>query len=189
MGWCKLPGRDWEPGWTSEGCAQAGGVYSENNPDGPGRCFISTILTRSYGQAILELGQTYETHLAFRDDVLNSSPLGERFVENYYTHNPTIIPLVMGDYQLMADAMTTWMSILGFVRATVAVARGDQTTAEMQEQRFTEEMHDSVSRLLDRLRAKSQDADFQAWIDEVKEELARHVSLSPQQALETIRRG
>ncbi|WP_329583308.1 hypothetical protein [Streptomyces sp. NBC_01361] len=186
MGWCKLPGRDWEPGWTSEGCAQAGGVYSETNPTPV--CFVATILTRSYGQAILELGQTYDTAIAFRDDVLGSSPLGQRFVENYYKYNPTMLPLIMGDYEIMAEAMVAWKSLVGFSKAMVAVARGNEVAAELQESQLSEELHGTLARLLDRLRGKSEDEDFQAWIDQVKEELARYVGLSYQQALETIRR-
>ncbi|ARZ72561.1 hypothetical protein M1P56_16715 [Streptomyces sp. HU2014] len=184
MGWCKLHG-EWQPGWSSEACAAAGGQYSET---GPGTCFVATILTRSYGQAILELGQTYGTAIAFRDQVLGSSPPGTQLVENYYRYNPTILPLVMGDYELMAEAMTTWTSIVSFVRATVAAARGGEAAEEFPEQRLTQELHDNVTHLLDRLQSKSEDADFHTWIDEVKEELARYVNLSPQQALETIHR-
>lgn len=187
MGWCKLPGADWEPGWSSEGCARAGGRYSETGP-GNGICFVATILTRSYAQAILELGQTYETAVAFRDEVLGSSPLGEELVETYYRYNPTILPLVMDDYELMAEAMTTWRSILVFVTATVAAARGGEVAEELQERRLTDELHGRVTRLLDRLRAKSEDTGFRAAIDEVKEELVRYVGLSPQEALETLRR-
>lgn len=121
--------------------------------------------------------------------MLASSQLGGRFIENYYRYNPAILSLVMGDYELMAEAMTTWRGILDFVRATVATARGGEVAEGVHEQRLTEELHNSVTRLLDRLRDKSEDADFRTWIDDIKEELARYVNLSPQQALETLRRA
>jgi hypothetical protein len=186
MGWCKLPGSDeYEPGWSSEGCAAAGGVYSETDPNAK-FCFVATILTRSYGLAILELGASYETASAFRDEVLASSPLGQHMVDAYYKYNPAILSVVMGDYPLMAEAMTAWKSILAFVTATVATARGE--VAEFQELRYTKEQHAQVTAVLERLRAKSPDPSFNAFITEVNEEMARYVGMSPREALETCRR-
>src|SRR5262249_52048065 len=162
----------------------AGGVYSETNPEDiiKDNCFVRTILTRSYGDAILQLGASYQTACGFRDEVLASSRLGEHMVETYYKYNPAVLKLVMGDYRLMAEAMTAWTSILGFVTATVAVARGGEVARELQERRYTQEQHAQVTGVLDRLRAKSADASLSAAIAEVNEELARYVGMSPHEA-------
>lgn len=171
MGWCKLPGRDWEPGWTSEGCAAAGGQYSETGP-GNG-CFVTTILTRSLSQANLDLGQTYQYQIAFRDEVLASSPVGKRMIKIYYKYNPTILSIVLRNYELLAESMKTWMSILDFVTATViAAGRSGDVPEEHRRLRFSKALHDRIVRLLDRLRAGSEDKGFHGALDEVKEELS-----------------
>ena len=191
-GWCKLPGSNWQFGWTADACARQGGQWSETGPDTPaqgGGCFITSILTRSLGQAILDLGKTYQSQIDFRDDVLSSSPLGSRMVATYYKFNPTIPPIVMGDYELLAESIGTWLSIQDFVKASVASAGGHgAASAEHRGLRFGESQHRRILCLLDRFRAGSSDPEFHAALEEVKEELAGYVGLTPHDAIARLRR-
>ncbi len=195
MGWCLLPGGNWEPGWSSEECAAAGGVYSETGPPSNGNggghnCFVRTILTRSLAEAILDLGRTYQSAVDFRDEVLGSSPVGKRMIKTYYKYNPAILQIVLGNYELLAESLRTWKSILPFVRATDALATGrfDELAEQHRQLRFNKRVHDRVIRLLDRLRSESEDKGFHAALSDVKEELSRYVGLTPEEALERIRR-
>ena len=187
MGWCKLPGGDWEPGWSSEGCAAAGGVYSESKPP-EGDCFLSTILTRSLAQTILELGRTYQVQMAFRE-LLQSSAVGKRMVILYYKHNPTMQLIARHDPLLLAESINTWLSVLEFVTATTVVAsRNSDASPEYSKLRFNKQLHDRVVQLLNRFGEGSKDKRFQLALKEVEQELSRYVGLTPGEALKTLRR-
>ena len=193
MGWC-LIGGGWAAGYTEAECNDAGGVYSETgpNPDNgddqsPYRCFIRTILTRSFAQAILDLGGTYESAVAFRDGVLGSSAIGKKMIKTYYKYNPTMQAIALRNYDLLADSMKTWQMILPFVRATVAAAEGKPPGGGAAP-RFTKGLHARVAKLIDRLGADSQDERFHAALAEVKAELARYAGLTPEGAMEALRR-
>lgn len=183
MGWCKFPGQDWEPGWTSEACAAGGGQYSEGNPSAI--CFVRTILTRSLGEAILELGQTYDTAVAFRDKILSSTPEGKRLVALYYRHNPAMVGRMSGDYELMGESIATWVLIVPFIEGMVESGKkaGSKDSRDLQ---FTRDMHERVVGLLDRLAGRQPDESLAALIEQVKAESAKFVGRTPKEALETF---
>ena len=150
-------------------------------------CFVTTILTRSFAQAILDLGGTYESAVAFRDGVLGSSAIGKKMIKTYYKYNPTMLSIVLRDYDLLSDSIKTWQMILPFVRATVAAAEG-KSPGGGAAPRFTKGLHARVAKLIDRLGAESKDEGFHAALADVKSELARYEGLTPEKALETLRR-
>jgi hypothetical protein len=193
MGCCKFHGHAPLHGYTKHDCEAAGGEWvecptpSDNDTDS---CFVTTILTRSLGQAILDLGKTYQSQIDFRDKVLASSPLGRAMITLYYKYNPVLLSVAMTHYELLGEAMKTWMSVLSFVEAAVAMAEGRREAVPRARARlkFTRDQYRRIVSLMDRFRAESDDRNFHRAMNKVKTELAGYVGLTPAEAVERLQR-
>jgi hypothetical protein len=195
MGWCRWAGHGWHAGFTKEECDAVLGQYSETDPnagsdDDTDSCFVTTIMTRSLAQTILDLGQTYRTQINFREDVLRSSARGTQMVALYYKYNPTLRSIAKRDPELLGESVHVWFSMQPFIEAVVALARGDESPAAepSEEIRFANVTHQRIERLFDRLRAGSADRDFHAALDSAAYELSGYVGLTPAEALDRLRR-
>jgi len=195
MGWCKQGNLVYQVNSPDE----CNGTYSSNPPDagggsgggGGGFCFVRTILTRSLGQNILALGTTYDAHIAFRDRVLDKSPIGRRFVKIYYRYNPKALNLAIANPSLLGQAVHAWLIVAPFVAAVVAASSAtDKTPAtKARPMRFNRAVHGRVVRLLRAIRAEATDKGLKKAIDEVEAELKHYVGLTPEEALQTINRA
>src|SRR5262249_10687974 len=150
----------WNAGYSKVECDDVQGVYMDKCPGSNGSkngCFITTILTRSLGQAILDMGKSYQTQIDFRDNVLASSPLGKRMIKLYYEHNPAILSVVMRDYTLLAESINTWMATQNFINAVLATEAGRHADIPAAHRRikFNKGLHGRVVKLIDRLQADS----------------------------------
>jgi hypothetical protein len=177
---------------NKETCDAALGTYY---PDGTGTgtkdttlCFISSILTRTLAQTILNLGTTYQAQLDFRDKVLNTSPAGKRFVKLYYGINPAMLAVAAANFALLGKAIDTWYTISPFVAAVVRTASDADAGASLNRVRFTKTSHRKVISLFGDLRTHSQDKALKRALDEVERELNRYVGLTPSAALAMLQR-
>jgi hypothetical protein len=193
MGWCTIGNTTFQVNSPDE----CNGTYSSTPPDAGGGgggggsfCFIKTIMTRSLGQNILDLGTTYDAQIAFRDDVLNGSPIGRRFVRLYYRHNPSALKLVAANPTLLGQAIHTWFIIAPFVGAVVAASssNGGGRAGQNSRMRFNRAIHGRVVRLLRALRAESGNPGLKRALLDVEAELRHYVGLTPEEALATIKR-
>jgi hypothetical protein len=160
-----------------------------------GICFIRTILTPALAKNILTLGVTYQSALDFRDDVLETNALGKRFVKLYYRHNPAARDLVLFNPTLLGQAIHAWLIIAPFAEAVVAAASpaGKKRANGKRPMRFTRMMHRRVVDVLETVRRDAMEAgegkEFNKAVDEVLAELKRYVGLTPEEALQTLRRS
>lgn len=149
-------------------------------------------MTRSLGQIILELGTTYNAQVAFRDTVLNISPIGRRFVKLYYRINPKMLDVARRNPTLLGEAIHAWFIIAPFVQAVVMAASTSDTKTRSAKQRpirFTRAMHGRVVRLLRSIRNEGEDKALRRDLIKVEAELRRYVGLTPEEALEKLNRG
>ena len=158
MGWCRWAGHGWHAGFTKEECDAVIGEYSDTDPNAgttDTNCFVTTIMSRSLAQTILDLGKTYQTlQSGFRDDVLKSSPSGVEMVNLYYKYNPTLRSIVVKDPELLGNAIHTWFSMQPFVEAVVAGARAGAERAardQYRDIRFAEVTHRPIEGLFERI--------------------------------------
>ena len=148
-------------------------------------------MTRSLGQIILDLGTTYQSQIAFRDLVLNTSQIGRRFVKLYYRINPKMLNAARRNPTLLGQAIHTWFIIAPFVQAVVAAS--DSETKERRPGqrpiRFTRATHQRLIRLLRAIGNEGKDKTLRRDLKEVEAELRRYVGQTSEEVLRTLNRG
>lgn len=194
-GYCIIAGRC-QDGFTEDDCKASKGSFGlgtcaeRKPPDGPS-CLMAAALPTAANNAIVTVALTYKHQVDFREQVLERSAIGKKFVKMYYEHKERMISLGLNNLGLLAEMFSAWIRIVNFVTATSAIAAGQKKSvpADHRKMTFTKAQHERCQGVLDRLGDCCDCEDFHELIDASKKELAHYVGLTPEQALAKIRRN
>lgn len=134
---------------------------------------------------ILQLAETYQNTVDFRDQVLATSPRGTEFKNEYDRYLGAIYQIAARDQKFVHDASVAWLSVHSFAAAMVAVANKD-SGSETSSLIFTEKDCESCLRILWRLNEAAMDDDFRNFTRELIDEVQGYSGLTASEALEKL---
>lgn len=172
---------------TRSDCERSGFKWESKD----GNCFVREVLTRSLGETILELGTTFKIAVDFRDQILDRTPIGKRFLNYYYSSLVMTFAAVRENYSLIGSFIETWLALLPWVKGMLeANGEGDwHGKSEYAERiRFTQPSYRRVISLIDGFRSSAPNEEYIRLLDDLAAEVKRYVGLNPNEALKVIRR-
>ncbi len=180
---------------TPGDCSRIGGTF-EPDPTGSGSgsgsgsgfCAVRTILARALGDNILFLGSSFYLTYLFRDNILNKSKVGKRFLKHYYAHAHDLYAIVVGDPELLGTCIIAWTKFRPIIQCMVDLVGNSKTpySKNANSLRLTREKYNLGLSLIKRFRAATANKRLQAVLDEVKLEFRKYEGLSSSEALRKL---